>query len=697
MRAFELFGEIFLRDNGASRSLGEIEGSARRADGALGNGIKTAAKWGGAMVLAAGTAAAAIGGIALNAAVSYEKQMANVATLLDGDVKAKIKGMGDEVKKMSVKTGTSTKLLTDGLYQVVSAFGETDDAMKILEISAKGADAGNATVTDSVNLLSAVTKGYGDTSVEATQKASDLAFETVRLGQTTFPELASSMGKVIPLAGAMNVKQEELFGSMATLTGVTGDTAEVSTQLRGVIQGFMKPTDSMSKALETMGFKTGDAAIESLGLDGALKGLKKAAGGSDTELVNMFGSVEAGTAVLALTGSQSDEFTEKTKAMAKAAGATNEAFKIQQATTDAMMKKMKASFDVIMITLGEKLLPIFNDFLEWVIEHMPEIQKFIDGAMQVVGDVFTSVGNIIKDVLIPAFKKFWEWIKPYMPQIKEAVKIAFDIIKGVFKLVGDYITNIVIPIYKAMAEWFFKNFPAIKDAVMKAYDYIKPSFDHLVQVIRDSVMPIIEGLWDTVKKAMPGIQAIFELVFPLIVVAVKLVIDIVAMVIEVVKGIYDFIKPGLDDVAELFSAIFGGIKTVIEGVQDALDWFNGTEIEDKNATVNTEYTTSGSTSQFGGIDTGSPYGGARPPVANARGTNNFQGGLTWVGEEGPELMSLQKGTKIYDNKKSMDMAKRNDKGFNLIIETFVNERKQDVEELAEELSYYIKKKELGGA
>lgn len=103
MRAFELFGEIFLRDNGASRSLGEIEGSARRADGALGNGIKTAAKWGGAMVLAAGTAAAAIGGIALNAAVSYEKQMANVATLLDGDVKAKIKGMGDEVKKCRSK------------------------------------------------------------------------------------------------------------------------------------------------------------------------------------------------------------------------------------------------------------------------------------------------------------------------------------------------------------------------------------------------------------------------------------------------------------------------------------------------------------------------------------------------------------------------------------------------------------------
>ena len=658
MRAFELFGEIFLRDNGANRSLGEIEGSARRADGALGKGIKTAAKWGGAMVLAAGTAAAAIGGVALKAAVSYEKQMANVATLLDGDVKTKIKNMGDEVKKMSSKTGTSTKLLTDGLYQVVSAFGETDDSMKILEISAKGAAAGNATVTDSVNLLSAVTKGYGDTSVEATQKASDLAFETIRLGQTTFPELAASMGKVIPLAGAMKVKQEELFGAMSTLTGVTGNTAEVSTQLRGVIQGFMKPTDSMSKALETMGFKTGDAAIESLGLDGALKGLKKAAGGSDTELVNMFGSVEAGTAVLALTGSQADNFTEKTKAMAEVAGSTTKAFKIQQATTDAMAKKMSASFNVIMITLGEKLLPVFNQFLSWVIEHMPEIQKFIDKSMKVVGNAVTGVIDIVKDYLIPAFKSFWEWIKPYMPQIKEAVKIAFDIIKEIFKVFVWYIKNVVIPWNKALVKFVMDNFPKVKDAIIKAWEYIKPAFDHLVQVIRDSVMPIINGLWDTVKKAMPGIKSIFELVFPLIVVAVKLAIDIVAEVIKVIKGIYDFIKPGLDDVAELFSTIFGGIKKVIEGVQWVLDKFNGSPIEDKNATVNTEYTTSGS-----------PYGGARPPIpGNARGTNNFRGGLTWVGEEGPELMSLQKGTKIYDNKKSMDMAQ----GKTTIIQNFYN-------------------------
>ena len=142
-----------------------------------------ASKFATVAVAAGATAAAAIGGVALKSAIDYEKQMANVATLLGGDVKKKIEGMSGAVKKLSSDTGTSTELLTDGLYQVVSAFGETDDAMKILEISTKGASAGNATVTDSVNLLSAVTKGYGDTSAEAAQQTSDLAFLTVKLGQ----------------------------------------------------------------------------------------------------------------------------------------------------------------------------------------------------------------------------------------------------------------------------------------------------------------------------------------------------------------------------------------------------------------------------------------------------------------------------------------------------------------------------------
>lgn len=45
---------------------------------------------------------------------------------------------------------------------------------------------------------------------------------------------------------------------------------------------------------------------------------------------------------------------------------------------------------------------------------------------------------------------------------------------------------------------------------------------------------------------------------------------------------------------------------------------------------------------------------------NARGTNYWRGGLTWVGEQGPELIELPRGSKIYSNQKSMEMININE-------------------------------------
>ncbi len=189
MELFRLVGSIFVNNNEANRNITETDNNARQTDSTFSKLAGTVGKWGLAVGAAAGTAAVAIGVKAFNAAVDFEKQMQNVATLLDGDVKTRIGELGGSIKTLAQSTGTSTELLTDGLYQVGSAFGDSAESLKILEIASKGASAGNATVTDSVNLLSAVMKGYGDLSAESAQKTSDLAFNTVKLGQTTFPEV----------------------------------------------------------------------------------------------------------------------------------------------------------------------------------------------------------------------------------------------------------------------------------------------------------------------------------------------------------------------------------------------------------------------------------------------------------------------------------------------------------------------------
>jgi hypothetical protein len=41
---------------------------------------------------------------------------------------------------------------------------------------------------------------------------------------------------------------------------------------------------------------------------------------------------------------------------------------------------------------------------------------------------------------------------------------------------------------------------------------------------------------------------------------------------------------------------------------------------------------------------------------NAQGTNNWRGGLTWVGEEGPEIVNLPRGSQVFDADTSASMA-----------------------------------------
>ena len=326
-------------------------------------------------------------------------------------------------------------------------------------------------------------------------------------------------------------------------------------------------------------------------------------------------------------------------------------------TFSGQLEILKNAIGEVTESLASKFMPYLQKFMDFVVAHMPQIEKIFSVAFDVIGKVLGEVANIIKDILIPYFKAIWEWIKPYMPQIQQTVKLAFDMIKTSLKTVADFIINNVLPTYTKMLNWFVANFPKIKDAVKQAYDYIKPSFDKLVQTIKDTVMPIIMGLWNTVKLAMPGIKAIFQIAMPLIVVAVKLVIDIITAIVKVIGGIYGLIKPKLDSVATLFSLIFGGIKKVIEGVIAVIDIFNLRKLNDKSSNVNTNYTTTGGS-------------GNLPEHAN--GTNFFEGGLTRVNEVGGEIMNLPRGTQIIPHDISMEMAKNsgNSKGITQTVNIY---------------------------
>lgn len=145
------------------------------------------------------------------------------------------------------------------------------------------------------------------------------------------------------------------------------------------------------------------------------------------------------------------------------------------------------------------------------------------------------------------------------------------------------------------------------------------------------------------------------------------------------KGVTDKITQMNSDTEKSVDLSTGKILTFWDKLKR---WWNGWTPESKETTITTNYTENHDVTK-------------RKIGHNASGTNNWRGGLTWIGEQGAELVELPKGSKVYPNDKSMKMAKDNTASLTLHIDNFVNNREQDIQALSEELAFYMKQKKLG--
>jgi len=108
-------------------------------------------------------------------------------------------------------------------------------------------------------------------------------------------------------------------------------------------------------------------------------------------------------------------------------------------------------------------------------------------------------------------------------------------------------------------------------------------------------------------------------------------------------------------------------------------WFQENPIVRWIKTKTEEY--GGSTGNYGGITSTFDVPTRDPvikPLRNAMGTDFFEGGRTWVGEHGPEIIELPTGSKVYNNQESLAMA-----GAGGDIKNYFNISKMEIREEAD--------------
>ena len=293
---------------------------------------------------------------------------ANTMAGKSGEDFAKLKG---QVAELSKNIPVVRDELANGLYQVISNGVPEDNWIAFLQKSAKASVGGIADLGETVKVTSTIIKNYG-LSWDKAGDVQDKIQLTAKNGVTSFEQLAQALPKVTSNAATLGVSIDELMATFATLTGVSGNTAEVSTQLAAIFTALVKPSSEASKMAQQMGIEFDAAAIKAAGgmrnfltdLDKNVKAYASKSGMLEQEIYGkLFGSAESLRALGPLTGQLADKFNENVEAMKGSAGTIDDAFSIMSSSGAASLQILKNKFaevgDAIASTMGG-IMPVLS-------------------------------------------------------------------------------------------------------------------------------------------------------------------------------------------------------------------------------------------------------------------------------------------------------------------------------------------------
>ena len=343
-------------------------------------------------------------------AAEFETSVAKVSTLVDTN-KVSMRSMRDELLQLSGESGKSVNDLSDATYQAISASVEVGNAIVTVDKANKLAVGGFTSSATAVDVLTTALNAY-NLSADQTEYISDILVTTQNLGKTTVDELASSVGKTIPLAAAYNVEMDNLSTAYAQLTKNGIATAEAGTYIKSMLNELGDSSSNVAKALkDETGSTFAELSSEGKSIGDVLDVLVDSVNGNLTKFNELWGSVEAGTGALSLAKAGSDAYNDTLMAMKDSAGATELAYSKMMDTTEAASQKFSNSAQNVAIAIGDDLNPcleamynagsnVLNIFASWI-DQCPALSGAIAGLAVAIGamGLAGAIAGIVK--LVP--------------------------------------------------------------------------------------------------------------------------------------------------------------------------------------------------------------------------------------------------------------------------------------------------------
>lgn len=336
----------------------------------------------------------------VEAAGKFNDQFNEISTLID------ITGHDLEVFKQGIRSyasesTASIEQIQSATYNAISAGIEYSSSLDFLRESEKLSVAGKAELNSVVQVLTGSLNAYGASADDA-GGYSDVLFNTVRLGVTSIPELATSLGQVTGLAASLNIPFDELNAVIATLTANGLNTSTAISAIKGALTGIIKPSSAAADAAKELGIGFDYASLQSKGFSGLMQDIAESSGDNKEAVTKLFGSIEGLNAALSLTSeSGAATFLDKLEEIKDSAGATDVAFLKMKDNASLIKQTLQNNIELTLGAIGEPLLDEFKDIDKAITAIFGSVRASIESetGLGVVVDAVEGIAGTVSQII----------------------------------------------------------------------------------------------------------------------------------------------------------------------------------------------------------------------------------------------------------------------------------------------------------
>ena len=433
---------------------------------------------------------------------SFETAMRSANTMA-GKSGDEFEALTDQIVELSKTIPLAREELANGLYQVISNGVPEDNWLEFLEASSRSAVGGIADLGETVTVTSTLIKNYG---LEWDQAGAiqDKIQTTAKNGVTSFEQLAQALPRVSGSASQLGVSMDELMAVFATTTGVTGNTAEVSTQLAAVLNSLIKPSTEATKAANEMGIGFNAASIQAagglenflLGLDASIQEYATKTGQlSQTIYGQLFGSAEAMRLLGSLTGEQKEKFSQNIGAMADSAGEMDVAFNEMSSTGESLRQTLNNQMHAMMDWAGS-IASTSAPFVEWIANSgiaMMSMVQLSGGIKTVVAGLkavkVATLAQAAAAKIVAIASNVWKVAQIALNFVLSANPIGI-VVMAIAALVGALVA--AYNNYETFRNICNKVWAVVKDVASAVWDFLVKAFE--------KASAVIQKAWEWVKK-----------------------------------------------------------------------------------------------------------------------------------------------------------------------------------------------------